>query len=329
MNVLVTGGAGFIGSNLVLALLDRGDRVRVLDNFATGSRDNLDGIEPDRADRLDVVEGDIRDQAACREACRGVEVVYHQAALGSVPPLDRGPVDDRRRQHSRHGQHLLGWPRGRRSPDRLCVVLSVYGDEPTLPKVEGRIGRPLSPYALTKLTNERYADLFASLYGMTLVGLRYFNIFGPRQSPDGPYAAVIPRFIQALLSKKAATINGDGEQSRDFTYVANAVQANIKAADAGLPAGHHVFNVACGERFTLNELHRVLAGMVESPVPPIHGPARPGTSGTPSPTSWRFKSGSDTPRKPTWKQASAGRLIGFGWGRGPPDSPSESPQTVA
>ncbi|MEK6813276.1 MAG: SDR family oxidoreductase [Nitrospirota bacterium] len=276
MNVLVTGGAGFIGSNLVLALLDRGDRVRVLDNFATGSRDNLDGIEPDRADRLDVVEGDIRDQAACREACRGVEVVYHQAALGSVPRSIEDPSTTD--AVNIHGTVNI-FSAGREAGVRRIVYASsssVYGDEPTLPKVEGRIGRPLSPYALTKLTNERYADLFASLYGMTLVGLRYFNIFGPRQSPDGPYAAVIPRFIQALLSKKAATINGDGEQSRDFTYVANAVQANIKAADAGLPAGHHVFNVACGERFTLNELHRVLAGMVESPVPPIHGPARPG-----------------------------------------------------
>lgn len=276
MNVLVTGGAGFIGSNLVLALLDRGNRVRVLDNFATGSRTNLTEIHPASADRLAVIESDIRNLETCREACRGVEVVYHQAALGSVPRSIEDPSTTD--AVNIHGTVNI-FSAAREAGVRRIVYASsssVYGDEPSLPKVEGRIGRPLSPYALTKLTNERYADLFSSLYGMTLVGLRYFNIFGPRQSPDGPYAAVIPRFIQALLSKKAATINGDGEQSRDFTYVANAVQANIKAADAGLPAGHHVFNVACGERFTLNELHRILAGMVESPVPPVHGPARPG-----------------------------------------------------
>lgn len=276
MNVLVTGGAGFIGSNLVLALLDRGNRVRVLDNFATGSRTNLTEIHPASAGRLAVIESDIRNLETCREACRGVEVVYHQAALGSVPRSIEDPSTTD--AVNIHGTVNI-FSAAREAGVRRIVYASsssVYGDEPSLPKVEGRIGRPLSPYALTKLTNERYADLFSSLYGMTLVGLRYFNIFGPRQSPDGPYAAVIPRFIQALLSKKAATINGDGEQSRDFTYVANAVQANIKAADAGLPAGHHVFNVACGERFTLNELHRILAGMVESPVPPVHGPARPG-----------------------------------------------------
>lgn len=276
MNVLVTGGAGFIGSNLVLALLDRGNRVRVLDNFATGSRTNLTEIHPASADRLAVIESDIRNLETCREACRGVEVVYHQAALGSVPRSIEDPSTTD--AVNIHGTVNI-FSAAREAGVRRIVYASsssVYGDEPSLPKVEGRIGRPLSPYALTKLTNERYADLFSSLYGMTLVGLRYFNIFGPRQSPDGPYAAVIPRFIQALLSKKAATINGDGEQSRDFTYVENAVQANIKAADAGLPAGHHVFNVACGERFTLNELHRILAGMVESPVPPVHGPARPG-----------------------------------------------------
>lgn len=276
MNVLVTGGAGFIGSNLVLALLDRGNRVRVLDNFATGSRTNLTEIHPASAGRLAVIEGDIRNLETCREACRGVEVVYHQAALGSVPRSIEDPSTTD--AVNIHGTVNI-FSAAREAGVRRIVYASsssVYGDEPSLPKVEGRIGRPLSPYALTKLTNERYADLFSSLYGMTLVGLRYFNIFGPRQGPDGPYAAVIPRFIQALLSKKAATINGDGEQSRDFTYVANAVQANIKAADAGLPAGHHVFNVACGERFTLNELHRILAGMVESPVPPVHGPARPG-----------------------------------------------------
>ncbi|OGW63146.1 MAG: Vi polysaccharide biosynthesis protein VipB/TviC [Nitrospirae bacterium RBG_16_64_22] len=276
MSVLVTGGAGFIGSNLVQALLERGDRVRVLDNFATGSRTNLAGIHPSSADRVALIEGDIRDQETCRSACRGVEVVYHQAALGSVPRSIEDPSTTD--AVNIHGTVNI-FSAAREAGVRRVVYASsssVYGDEPSLPKVEGRIGRPLSPYALTKLTNERYADLFSSLYGMTLVGLRYFNIFGPRQSPDGPYAAVIPRFIQALLSKEAATINGDGEQSRDFTYVANAVQANIKAASADLPAGHHVFNVACGERFTLNELHRVLAGMMESPVPPVHGPTRSG-----------------------------------------------------
>ncbi|MBI1865658.1 MAG: NAD-dependent epimerase/dehydratase family protein, partial [Nitrospirae bacterium] len=227
MNVLVTGGAGFIGSNLVRALLDRGDAVRVLDNFATGSRTNLAEIHPVSADRLSVIEGDIRDQETCRDACRGVEVVYHQAALGSVPRSIEDPSTTD--AVNIHGTVNI-FSAAREAGVRRVVYASsssVYGDEPSLPKVEGRIGRPLSPYALTKLTNERYADLFSSLYGMTLVGLRYFNIFGPRQSPDGPYAAVIPRFIQALLSKEAATINGDGEQSRDFTYVANAVQANL------------------------------------------------------------------------------------------------------
>ncbi len=276
MNVLVTGGAGFIGSNLVRALLDRGDRVRVLDNFATGNRQNLDGIEKGRAARLDVVEGDIRDPGVCLSACRNAEIVFHQAALGSVPRSIEDPsTTDAVNIHGTVNVFSAAREAGVRRV-AYASSSSVYGDEPSLPKVEGRIGRPLSPYALTKVTNERYADLFSSLYGMTLVGLRYFNIFGPRQSPDGPYAAVIPRFIQALLSKKAATINGDGEQSRDFTYVANAVQANLKAASAGLPAGHHVFNVACGQRFTLNELYRILSGMVESPVLPVHGPARPG-----------------------------------------------------
>ena len=256
---LVTGVAGFIGSNLLEALLRAGQRVTGIDNFSTGFRRNLDEVRAlvgeEAWARFRFLEGDIRDDAACRDVCTDVNYVLHQAALGSVPRSIDRPVDS-------FDSNVSGFVRimtaARDAGVKRFVYASsssVYGDSPELPKMEDRIGKPLSPYAATKYVDEVFAEVYARTYGMQCVGLRYFNVFGPRQDPDGAYAAVIPRWIAALVRGSEVVINGDGETSRDFCYVANAVQANVLAALApALSAGHEAFNVAVGDRTTLNQL---------------------------------------------------------------------------
>ncbi|MCC7487784.1 MAG: SDR family oxidoreductase [Burkholderiales bacterium] len=266
---LVTGAAGFIGSHLVEALLGLGQTVTGLDNFATGYARNLDEA---RAGELDgarraftFIEGDIRSLSDCRRACVGADVVLHQAALGSVPRS----LDDPLATHDANATGFVNMLVAARDAGVRRFVYaassSTYGDHPGLPKVEDEIGRPLSPYAVTKYANELYADVFGRCYGFETVGLRYFNIFGPRQDPEGAYAAVIPQWIGQLIGRKPVYINGDGETSRDFCYVANAVQANILASLVEDPAAvNQVYNVAVGERTTLNELfelqRKLLAG---------------------------------------------------------------------
>ena len=252
---LVTGAAGFIGSNLVECLLAADQRVVGLDNFATGHQRNLDEVE-----RLVVnadfrmIRGDIRDRADCEQAVEGIDVVLHQAALGSVPRSIADPLTS-------HDANVTGFVNmldtARRANVRRFIYAassSTYGDEPNLPKREDRIGNPLSPYAATKLANEIYADVYAKSYGFRATGLRYFNVFGPRQDPEGAYAAVIPKWIRAMLGGEDVTINGDGETSRDFCFIDNAVQANIRAALAEDAVQGEVFNVAVGHRTSLNQL---------------------------------------------------------------------------
>ena len=257
---LVTGAAGFIGSHLVEALLAAGQRVVGLDNYATGHRANVEAAGRGAGDRFRMVEGDVRDPGACREAVAGADLVLHQAALGSVPRSLADPAATD--AVNVHGFVNVAWAAKQAGVRRMVYASSssVYGDHPGLPKVEGETGRPLSPYAVSKRANELYAATFAEHYPMEVVGLRYFNVFGPRQDPAGPYAAVIPRWFDALADGRPCTINGDGETSRDFCYVANVVQANLLAATAPGAAG--VYNVAYGERTTLNELYSAIRDRV-------------------------------------------------------------------
>jgi UDP-N-acetylglucosamine 4-epimerase len=264
---LVTGAAGFIGSNLLQTLLELDQHVVGLDNFATGHSQNLQEVErclaPAQWRRFRFIEGDIRDPAVCRQACDGIEFVLHQAALGSVPRSIEDPITT----NSVNVGGFLEMLAAARSAGAKRFVYaassSTYGDHPGLPKVESLIGKPLSPYAVTKLANELYADVFSSTYGFPSIGLRYFNIFGARQDPNGAYAAVIPKWIAALIHNEPVYINGDGETSRDFCYVANAVQANLLAATSLDPAAvNHVYNVAVGQRTSLNELLEQLRAML-------------------------------------------------------------------
>lgn len=276
---LVTGAAGFIGSHLVEHLLGLDQRVVGLDNFATGSKQNvadvLAKVGPERAGRFELVEADIRDAASCARACAGVDLVLHQAALGSVPRSIKDPLQT-------HDVNVTGFLRvlvaARDAGVRRVVYASsssVYGDHPVLPKVEQNIGSPLSPYAVSKLADELYANAFGRNYGMQLVGLRYFNVFGARQDPNGPYAAVIPLWFAALLGRGELAINGDGETSRDFCFVENVVQANLLAAAAADDgAVGQVFNVAFGERTTLNQLFELIRERVAR-VRPEAAAARP------------------------------------------------------
>jgi UDP-N-acetylglucosamine 4-epimerase len=258
---LVTGVAGFIGSNLLAELLSLGQSVVGLDNFATGHRENLDDVlasQPENAGRFRFIEGDIRDADICREASRGVDFVLHQAALGSVP---RSIADPATSAHV-NINGLLNVLIGARDAKVKRVVFasssSVYGDARELPQREEATGRPLSPYAVTKVANELFATVFQRTYGLEVIGLRYFNVFGPRQDPEGPYAAVIPRWVAALLAGKPCRIYGNGETSRDFSYVANAVQANVLAAVAPGTAAGQMYNIACGESTSLNTLFRLI-----------------------------------------------------------------------
>lgn len=264
---LVTGAAGFIGSNLVQALLELQQHVVGLDNFATGHRSNLKEVEgsvsPEQWRRFHFIEGDIRDRGACRRACEGIEFILHQAALGSVPRSIEDPVTTNSVNIGGFLEMLVAARAAGVQRFVYAASSSTYGDHPGLPKVESQIGKPLSPYAVSKLANELYADVFSSTYGLPSIGLRYFNIFGARQDPNGPYAAVIPKWIAAMICNEPVHINGDGETSRDFCYVANAIQANLLAATASDPdAVNQVYNVAVGQRTSLNQLFEHLHAML-------------------------------------------------------------------
>ncbi len=261
---LVTGSAGFIGSHLIEALLQAGQRVVSMDNFATGYRANLDEVRASVGEaawaRHHFIEGDIGDERACNAACEGVEVVLHEAALGSVPRSIVDPLATHRANATGSLNLLVAARDAGVKRFVYAASSSTYGDSPSLPKVEDDIGRPLSPYAVTKYVNELYADVFARCYGLASVGLRYFNVFGTRQDPQGAYAAVIPRWVAAMLAAEPCVIYGDGETSRDFCFVANVVQANLRAALVDNPqALNQVYNVAVGERTSLRELHAAIA----------------------------------------------------------------------
>jgi UDP-N-acetylglucosamine 4-epimerase len=260
---LVTGVAGFIGSNLLETLLRLDQHVVGLDNFATGKRHNLeevrDLVSTEQWKRFRLAEGSITDLAACRRACLGVNFVLHQAALGSVPRSIEDPIATHESNVTGFLNMLLAARDGGAGRFVYASSSAVYGDSPELPKAEARTGRPLSPYAATKAMNETYAGVFAECYQTPSIGLRYFNVFGPRQDPDGAYAAVIPKWIAALIKREPAYINGDGESSRDFCFIENIVQANLLAATTENPdAVNRAYNIALGERTTLNELFQLL-----------------------------------------------------------------------
>jgi UDP-N-acetylglucosamine/UDP-N-acetylgalactosamine 4-epimerase len=277
MRILITGGAGFIGSNLVSALLmdERVTLVRVLDNLATGSLANINEFSGNK--KFEFKEGDIRNYATCLEASSGIDLISHQAALGSVPRSINDPL-------TTNEVNITGtlniFNAAKESNCKRVVYAassSTYGDHPGLPKVEDIIGNPLSPYAVTKYVNELYARVYSILYGMEIIGLRYFNIFGPKQNPQGAYAAVIPLFSEALLKNEPPIINGDGNHSRDFTYVDNAVQANILALFTdNKEAVNQVYNIACGHQTSLLELFNGLKKEARSLLEPVHGPERKG-----------------------------------------------------
>lgn len=272
MKYLVTGAAGFIGSHIVETLIARGDQVRGLDNFATGHRHNFDGFAHD----FEFIEGDIRNADVCAKACDGVDFVLHQAALGSVPRSIEDPLTSHEVNTTGTLNMLIAARDAGAKGFVFAASSSAYGDTPTLPKHEDMPPRPMSPYAVNKATCEQYCKVFADLYGLNTVALRYFNIFGPRQDPNGPYAAVIPRFIQILQSGETPTIHGDGGQTRDFTYVANAVSANLLACENAERARGQVMNVACGERISLNDLYDIIADRMGIDRRPNYGPPRAG-----------------------------------------------------
>jgi len=268
---LVTGGAGFIGSNIVDELLKRGARVRVLDNFSTGREDNVQEF----ASRVDLIRGDVRDEDAVDRAVKGVDYVLHQAALASVPRSIADPTSNN--QVNAQGTLNLLLAAKKHGVKRLVYASSssVYGDSEELPKVETMIPNPKSPYAVAKLAAEYYCRVFGELYGVPTVSLRYFNVFGPRQDPNSQYSAVIPLFVKALLEGKSPNIYGDGEQSRDFTFISNVVNANLLACEANV-TGARVYNIACGGRYTLNQLFAALRERIGGNVEPVYGPPRAG-----------------------------------------------------
>jgi len=271
---LVTGGAGFIGSNLCEALLKKGCKVKCLDNLSTGKRENVDIFIGNK--NYSFIEGDIRDYGTCLKACEGVDYVLHQAAWGSVPRSIELPLLYEE-INIRGTLNML--EAARQSGIKKFVYASsssVYGDDESIPKKEGGEGRALSPYALTKKANEEYARLYYKLYGLNTYGLRYFNVFGRRQDPEGAYAAVIPRFIKRLLAGEKPVIYGDGRQSRDFTYIENVIEANLKACLAGDEAAGEVYNIACGNRMYLIDVYNLICRMLDVDIEPEFGPARPG-----------------------------------------------------
>ena len=276
LSFLITGGAGFIGSNIVHYLLKyKAKKVRVLDNLSNGYYANIEEFES--FPNFEFVKGDIRDLETCKKSLQGIDFVSHQAALGSVPRSINDPITS---NEVNVGGFLNMLVAVKETPSVKKMVYaassSTYGDSQNLPKVEAVIGKPLSPYAVTKYVNELYADVFNKMYQVQTIGLRYFNVFGPKQSPNGAYAAVIPLFMQALKDTVAPTINGDGEQTRDFTYVENAVQANIKSFFAPQQANNEVYNVAFGERISLNKLWSFLNEAAGTQLKAQYGPARLG-----------------------------------------------------
>ena len=281
ISVLITGGAGFIGSNLCDFFLEKGFKIICLDNLSTGFKVNMDGFINHPYFRF--IEGDIRDLQACREAVKGVDYVLHQAALGSVPRSIKDPVTTNEVNIGGFLNMLIAARDAGVKRFIYAASSSTYGDSETLPKVEDKIGKPLSPYAVTKYVNELYADVFSRTYGMECIGLRYFNVFGRRQSTKGAYAAAIPLFVKSLISHESPVINGNGEYSRDFTYVDNVIQANFLAMTTTNPrAVNKVYNVAFGERTTLNQLFNYLREGLSGfdpaigKISPIYGPNRAG-----------------------------------------------------
>jgi UDP-N-acetylglucosamine 4-epimerase len=267
---LVTGGAGFIGSHIVEHLISNGaKKVRVLDNLATGSMENISAFSSHI--NFEFIHGDIRNANDCMKACAGIDFISHQAALGSVPRSIEKPMDTHEVNATGFIQILIAARENKVKRIVYASSSSVYGDADYSPKIENKIGKPLSPYAVSKLVNEQYAAIFSTTYGMQIMGLRYFNIFGPRQNPKGPYAAAIPLFIESLLRGENVYINGSGEQSRDFTYVKNAVQANIKAlASENKEAINKVFNIAYGKSISVNEMFNTIKKLIGSEQIPIH-----------------------------------------------------------
>ncbi len=270
---LVTGCAGFIGSSLTEALVKRGENVRGLDNFETGKRENLDGFR----DRIEFLECDLRDQAAVEKACRGVDFIFHVAALPSVPRS----VKDPRTSHTANINGTFNLLEGARAAGVKRIVYSAsssaYGNQPGFPRRETMLPMPIAPYPVQKLAGEFYMKSYWQVYGLETVCLRYFNIFGPRQVPDSPYSGVMAKFTFQMMRGEQPTINGDGEQGRDFTYIDNAVAANIGAMSAPVEkVAGQVFNVACGERHTLNETFHILARLLDFKEQPIYGPPRTG-----------------------------------------------------
>lgn len=275
MNYLVTGGAGFIGSNLAERLLIDGNKVVVMDNFSTGLRKNIKDLKALNGD-LTVIEGDLRDQNTCRVACKNIDYVLHQGALGSVPRSIEYPYNTNDNNVNGTLNILLA---ARDEGVRRVVFASsssVYGSNAALPKVETMIPNPISPYAASKNICEMYARIFGELYGLQTIALRYFNVFGRRQDPNSAYAAVIPIFVKQLLSGEIPTIHGDGEQSRDFTYIENVIQANLLACTAPDEACGKVYNIAYGERTTLNALYKKISELLGKDTPPRYAPPRPG-----------------------------------------------------
>jgi UDP-N-acetylglucosamine 4-epimerase len=271
---LVTGGAGFIGSNLVEKILGLGYKVRVLDNFSTGKKRNIEEFLDNS--NFELMEGDIRDFVTCQQACDGIDYILHQAALCSVPRSINDPRTTNDVNITGSLNMLIAARDNKAKRFIYASSSSVYGDEPNLPKIEDKIGKPLSPYSITKTVNELYARNFYELYKLPVIGLRYFNIFGEKQDCDSVYAAVIPIFIKKLLKKDTPTINGDGKQSRDFTYIDNVIEANLKACLADKEALGEVFNIAYGGRVYLNDLYWKICKLLEVDIQSVYGPERPG-----------------------------------------------------
>ena len=272
---LITGGAGFIGSNLVQYLLEyNAKKVVILDNFSNGNRENIFSFLNDS--RCILIEGDIRDKSTCEEAMKGIDFVLHQAALGSVPRSITDPLNSNEVNISGFLNVLICAKESEKVKKMVYAASSsTYGDSLTLPKIEDIIGKPMSPYGVTKYVNELYADVFSKIYNFHSVGLRYFNVFGPKQDPRGAYAAAIPLFIDGALNNKEVKINGDGEQTRDFTFIENVIQANIKAAFSDYDS-HQIFNIAVGERISINKLWYNIKTMTKAKTKLIYGPERVG-----------------------------------------------------
>ena len=268
---LVTGGAGFIGSHISEELVKRDHEVRIIDNFLTGKKENIASL----LDKIELIEGDIKDIETCRRALEGVDFVLHQAALPSVPRSIKDPLATNENNIRGTLNVLLASREAKVKKVVFASSSSVYGDDTHLPKIEGREGNPLSPYALSKQVGENYCRIFSRIYGLSTVFLRYFNIFGPRQDPFSQYAAVIPNFITKMLKGEKPIIFGDGEQSRDFTFVSNVVEANILASKAQDVSGE-AFNIACGERTTVNSLVNTINEVLNKNIDPVHDEPRPG-----------------------------------------------------